>query len=97
MEDFKPCVYMMTNKRNGTIYIGSTSNLARRAFEHREEILPGFTKKYDCKMLVLYEYFDVMEDARNREYKLKGANRRKKLSLIEQLNPEWRDLYDQLI
>jgi predicted GIY-YIG superfamily endonuclease len=87
----------MANKRNGTLYTGSSSNLPRRAFEHREGLIPGFTKKYGCKLLVWYELYDDVRDAMAREHQLKGGSRRKKLALIEAMNPDWLDLYDTLV
>jgi predicted GIY-YIG superfamily endonuclease len=87
---------MMTNKRNGTLYAGVTSDLPKRAFEHREEVVKGFSKKYGCKMLVWYELHETMADAITREKQIKAGSRAKKLELIEALNPEWNDLYDSL-
>lgn len=88
-------VYIMSNKRNGTLYIGMTKNLARRVFEHRNGLLPGFTSKYGLKMLVYYEVFDTAFDAIQRETSLKRWPRRWKRELIEALNPQWRDLGDE--
>ena len=93
----QPCVYIMANRRRGTLYTGVTSNLPRRAFEHREGIIKGFTAKYGCKILVWYEVQETMLAAITREKQIKGGSREKKLALIEALNPEWRDLYDSLI
>jgi len=87
---------MMANRRNGTIYIGVTSNLARRAFTHREGLLPGFTRRYGCKRLVYYEFYEDMPSAIAREKQLKGGSRKDKMTLIERLNPTWRDLYEEL-
>ena len=92
----QPCVYMVTNRRNGTIYTGVTSNLPRRAYEHREGLIPGFSTKYDCKLLVWYEVHDNMTAAIEREKQIKGGSRAKKIALIEALNPEWKDLYESL-
>jgi putative endonuclease len=92
----QPCVYMMANKRNGTLYTGVTSNLPKRAFEHREGLVKGFTKKYDCKMLVWYELHETMIEAITREKQIKGGSRASKLALIEALNPEWEDLFEAL-
>jgi putative endonuclease len=91
-----PAVYIMTNRRNGTIYVGVTSNLAQRIFQHREGLTPGFTKRYGCKTLVCYEKYDDMDTAIGREKQLKAGPRKQKLALIEAMNPEWRDLYDDL-
>jgi putative endonuclease len=93
----QPAVYMMTNRRNGTLYTGVTSNLPRRAFEHREGFVAGFTRSYGCKMLVWYELHDTMAHAIAREKQVKGGSRRKKLAMIEAANPDWRDLYDDLM
>jgi putative endonuclease len=92
-----PCVYMMTNKRNGTIYAGVTSDLPKRAYEHREGLVKGFSKKYGCKVLVWYELHETMIDAITREKQIKAGSRAKKLELIEATNPEWNDLYESLI
>jgi putative endonuclease len=88
--------YILASKRNGTLYIGVTSDLARRAWEHREGMLPGFTKKYGVKLLVYYETFDDVDAAIHRETRLKKYKREWKLNLIEQRNPEWRDLSNDL-
>jgi putative endonuclease len=88
--------YILASKRNGTLYIGVTSDLARRAWEHREGMLPGFTKKYGVKLLVYYETFDDVDAAIHRETRLKKYKREWKLKLIEQRNPEWRDLSNEL-
>ncbi len=93
----QPCVYIVTNKRNGTLYVGVTSNMPRRAYEHRGGLVPGFSRKYGCKMLVWYEAHDDMISAITREKQIKSGSRAKKLALIEILNPEWKDLYDTLI
>jgi len=87
---------MVTNKRNGTLYTGVTSNLPQRAFQHREGIIKGFTKRYGCKNVVWYEVHDTMAGAIMREKQLKAGSRRDKLVLIERFNPDWRDLYDEL-
>jgi putative endonuclease len=92
----QPCVYIMANKRNGTLYTGVTSNLPKRVFEHREGLVPGFTAKYGCKILVWYELRETMIDAITREKQIKAGSRRKKLSLIESLNPDWKDLFETL-
>ncbi|KAB2851234.1 MAG: GIY-YIG nuclease family protein [Hyphomicrobiaceae bacterium] len=88
-------VYVMANKRNGTIYIGVTNNLPRRVQEHRDGLMPGFTKKYGVKMLVHCEAFDRVADAIQRETSLKKWPRRWKLDLIEKHNPQWKDLYEE--
>jgi|SRR5271156_428119 len=96
MEERQPAIYIMTNQYNGTLYMGVTSNLIKRVYEHRESLIPGFTKKYGCKQLVYYEQYDSMVDAIAREKQLKGGSRKKKIILIEKFNPEWRDLYGSL-
>lgn len=89
--------YILFNKRNGTLYIGVTSNLVKRVYEHKNKLVDGFTKKYNIDKLGYYEIFDDIEEAIIREKKLKGASRKKKLELIEMINPEWLDLYDEII
>lgn len=90
-------VYIMASQKNGTIYIGVTSDLVGRAFQHREGLVPGFTKRYGCKLLVWYEAFDDLQDARLRELRLKEWRRGWKIRLIEEHNLEWEDLYPTLI
>ena len=92
----QPCVYIMASKCNGTIYTGVTSNLAERAFSHREGLLAGFTRRYGCKTLVYYEFYEDMPSAIAREKQLKGGSRKDKIALLERLNPTWRDLYEEL-
>ena len=92
----QPCVYIMASQRNGTLYTGVTAYLLRRAFEHREGLMKGFSAKYDCKILVWYELHDSMIEAITREKQIKAGSRAKKLALIEELNPEWKDLYESL-
>lgn len=91
-----PAVYMMASKRNGTIYTGVTSDLARRVWQHREGDIAGFTSRYSCKLLVWYEQYGDMTSAIQREKQLKGGSRKDKLALIETVNPTWRDLYEDL-
>jgi putative endonuclease len=93
----QPAVYIMTNKRNGTLYTGVTSTLPKRAFEHREGLIPGFTVRYGCKMLVWYELHDTMQAAIEREKQIKAGSRGQKLALIETMNPSWRDLFEELM
>jgi putative endonuclease len=92
----QPCVYIMANSRNGTLYTGVTSNLPGRAFQHREGLVKGFTKKYGCKLLVWFELHESMYEAIVREKQIKAGSRVKKLALIEALNPRWQDLYQDL-
>jgi predicted GIY-YIG superfamily endonuclease len=79
----QPAIYIMTNRRNGTLYTGVTSNMPQRAFQHREGSVPGFTRRYGCKTLVWYELCDTMTDAIAREKQIKGGSRRAKLALTE--------------
>jgi putative endonuclease len=89
-------VYMMTNRRNGILYIGVTTNLPKRSFEHREGLIDGFTRRYGLKMLAYYEVFDDVRDAIQREKTMKHWPRAWKVQLIHGLNPEWKDLYETL-
>jgi len=89
-------VYIMTNRRNGTLYVGSTIDLAKRAWEHRESVVDGFTKTYGLKRLVYAEEHDDVRAARQRERIIKHWPRAWKVRLIHQMNPDWDDLYDQL-
>ena len=90
-------VYIMASERNGTLYIGVTSDLVKRAWEHRNGLDPGFTRKYGCKLLVWYESYEDLQEARLRELQLKKWKRIWKLSEIEQKNTGWQDLYPTLI
>lgn len=92
-----PSIYIMSNKFNTTIYIGVTNNLLRRAWEHKNEIVEGFTEKYKLTKLIYYEFFDQMTEAIQREKQLKKWSRMKKNALIEKMNPIWVDLYDSLV
>lgn len=87
-------VYILASKRNGTLYIGVTSDLSRRIWEHREKALSGFTKKYNVTTLVHYEWFDEIETALTREAQMKAWKRAWKIDLIEKENPTWRDLFE---
>jgi putative endonuclease len=89
-------IYIMTNKRNGTLYVGVTSNLLKRIFEHREKIVEGFSKKYNLDKLVYYEVAQSIDVAIQREKQIKNWTRKWKLNLIEKKNPYWDDLYDQI-
>jgi putative endonuclease len=93
----QPCVYIVASTRRGTLYTGVTANLPRRAFEHREGLMKGFSAKYGCKMLVWYEVHETMIEAITREKQIKAGSRAKKIALIEELNPEWNDLYETLV
>ncbi len=91
-----PCVYIMANRRNGTLYVGVTSNIGRRAWEHRTGAVEGFTKRYGCKLLVWLEPHERMDEAIAREKQIKSGSRKDKLALIERDNPLWEDLFDRL-
>ncbi len=92
-----PCVYILASRRNGTLYAGVTSDLLKRVWEHKNDLVEGFTKKYGVHMLVWYEFHESMDSAIQREKKIKKWNRKWKLALIEQSNPRWQDLFDNLI
>ncbi|WP_370170587.1 GIY-YIG nuclease family protein [Sphingobium abikonense] len=92
MRDRQPCVYILASKRNGTLYIGVTSDLIRRLHEHRNGSIAGFTRDYGIKRLMWFEQHDTMEEAILREKRLKKWNRAWKITLIEDLNPHWDDL-----
>jgi putative endonuclease len=91
--EIQPTVYILASKRNGTLYIGVTSDLCSRIAQHRDGSFPGFTKKYDVKNLVWFQYLDSMPAAIEREKQLKEWKRTWKLELIENSNPDWRDLF----
>jgi len=89
-------VYILANKKNGTLYIGITSDISRRIWEHKEGLADGFTKKYDVKLLVHIEQTGDIRAAIEREKQLKKWNRKWKMRLIEESNPEWKDLSEEL-
>jgi putative endonuclease len=91
-----PCVYILASRRNGTLYVGVTSDIARRAWEHRTGAIEGFTKRYDVHLLVFIEFHESMAEATQREKRIKKWRRAWKLALIERENPQWRDLHDDL-
>lgn len=95
--NFQPCVYIMTSERNGTLYIGSTSDLVKRVWQHKNEYFEWFSKEYNTKILVYFEIHDTMENAIMRERQMKEWQRNWKKDLIEKNNPEWKDLYDDII
>ena len=92
-----PCVYILASKRNGTLYIGVTSDLVQRVWQHRNDFVEGFTKRYGVHTLVWYEVHPKMESAITREKQLKWWHRKWKLRLIEESNPGWEDLYEQIV
>lgn len=93
----QPAIYIMTNKRNGTLYTGVTSDLIKRVYQHKMGQAEGFAKRYGCKYLVYYEQHEAMLSAIEREKQIKGGSRKKKLALIESKNPDWKDLYKDLL
>ena len=90
-------VYIMASRLNGTVYIGSTSNLVQRTYQHRHCLVDGFTKRYGCHLLVWFEAHDSIDGARLRELQMKKWKRSWKLSEVERINPDWADLYDTLL
>ena len=90
-------IYILTNKRNGTLYTGVTNNLVRRIHEHKSGIIEGFARKYGCNKLVYYEIHESMDSAISREKQIKAGSRKKKIALIENMNPNWNDLYDNIL
>ena len=89
-------VYIMASRRNGTLYIGVTSDLAKRVWEHREGRIDGFTKRYGCKVLVWFSVFGSLESAIRREKQMKEWQRAWKLRVIEEMNPDWNDLFESI-
>jgi putative endonuclease len=92
----RPAIYILASRRNGTLYIGVTSDLAARASVHKQDLIDGFTKKYGVHILVHYELFNSMPDAIAREKQLKKYSRAKKIALIETTNPNWNDHYEEI-
>jgi len=90
-------VYIMTNRHHTVLYTGVTSDHARRVFQHREQTLPGFTSRYNVDKLVFYEQTTDVLAAIAREKQIKGGSRRKKIALIDGMNPQWRGLHDDLV
>ncbi len=93
----RPAVYILASKRNGTLYIGVTSDLPKRAWEHKNDLVEGFTKRYRVHRLVYYELHENMESALSSEKQIKKWNRVWKLELIEKQNPNWRDLWEGIL
>ena len=91
------CVYILANETNTVTYTGVTNDLLRRVFEHKEKIIKGFTSRYNINKLVYFECIDDVRDAIEREKQIKAGSRRKKIELIESMNKEWRDLYQDLL
>ena len=92
----QPCVYTLANRRNGTIYVGVTSDLIRRVSEHRADVIEGFTKRYSVHRLVYAEFHATMEEGILCEKRIKRWRRTWKITLIKHANPTWSDLYDEL-
>jgi putative endonuclease len=92
----QPCVYILSNQARGTLYIGVTSNLIQRVWQHKQNLVDGFSKKHQLHLLVYYEQFEDMLIAINREKQLKKWNRAWKIELVESINSDWRDLYLEL-
>ena len=89
-------VYIMANKKNSVLYTGITSDLEKRIYEHRQKLSPGFTSKYNINKLVYYEVFEDSYNAFSREKQIKGGSRNKKISMVESMNKNWKDLFDDL-
>jgi putative endonuclease len=90
-------IYLITNKYNTVLYTGVTSDLIKRIYEHKEKLIDGFTKKYNVNKLVYYEIFSDINNAITREKQIKAGSRQKKIDLVNSVNPEWLDLYDDLL
>lgn len=95
--DKQPAVYILTSRRNGTLYTGVTSNLIKRVWEHKNDVIPGFTQRYGVHSLVWFEFHPTMVSAINREKHIKEWKREWKLNLIEKVNKNWDDLYESLM
>ena len=93
----QPAIYLMASRLNGTLYLGVTSNLVQRVWQHRTGAVPGFASRYGCSLLVYFEIHSDMTAAIAREKQLKGGSRAQKRRLIEAGNPEWRDLYEDIL
>lgn len=93
----QPCTYILASQKNGTLYIGVTSNLVKRVWEHKNDFVEGFTSRYRVHTLVWYELHETMASAISREKAIKAWKRVWKLELIEKFNPDWDDLYEKLI
>ena len=93
----QPCVYMLASERNGTLYTGVTSNLLKRVWEHKNNLVEGFTNKYGVHTLVWYELHNTMDTAIQREKEIKNWKRAWKLKMIEKMNPHWHDLNSDLL
>ena len=97
LSSYQPSIYILASRKDGVLYIGVTSNLTQRVWQHKQNVVEGFTKKYRVHKLVYLEIHNTMDYAIKREKQLKWWKRSWKVELIEQGNPEWRDLYDELL
>ncbi len=93
----QPCTYILASGRNGTLYVGVTSDVVKRVYEHKQDLIKGFTNQYHVHKLVFFEMHSSMEAAITREKQIKKWNRSWKLRLIEKTNPEWRDLFSDIV
>jgi putative endonuclease len=93
----QPCVYIMANRPRGTLYVGVTSHVQGRVWQHKHNVIKGFTQKYSLDMLVWCELHDTMPLAIAREKQIKAGSRQKKIDLVEMFNPKWLDLYDEIL
>jgi putative endonuclease len=93
----QPCVYILASQKNGTLYVGVTSDLVKRVWQHKSDLAEGFTKEHQIHTLVWYEAHETMESAIVREKNIKAWKRLWKLELVEGLNPDWNDLYEQIV
>jgi len=93
----QPCVYILASKKRGTLYTGVTSNLAKRIWEHKNNLVAGFTSRYSVHNLVWYEMSNTMDSVIQKEKEIKNWKRKWKIELVEQSNPEWRDLYFNIL
>ena len=91
------CIYILFNRKNGTLYVGVTSDLIKRIYQHKNKLIKGFSKKYGLDKLGYYKIYDDIESAIAREKQIKAGSRKKKIDLIEKINPNWNDLYDSLL
>jgi len=90
-------IYILFNQRNGTLYVGVTSNIVKRIYEHKNKFTGGFTQRYNIDKLGYYEVFPTIASAINREKQIKSGSRKKKIDLIESINPGWNDLYNEIV
>ena len=97
LDERKGYVYILFNKRNGTLYTGVSSDLPKRVYEHKNKLLPGFTSKYRIDKLGYYEMHSSIHSAIEREKQIKNGSRKKKLAYIESMNPDWKDLYESIL